>query len=107
MIKVYDTYGVDCSSLEEARALVESALGVLLQAHESGYRGGDYYRRDDPKTENLVLQRNYYTHQDEWAEPSHKSAPFLLYVSGSKRSDELRNTLLSCSSVIFLHRETL
>ena len=51
----YDLFGLDVPSLEEGRELVESALGLELDPHESGYAGGDYYRFGRSGEENIVM----------------------------------------------------
>lgn len=102
--KSYDLYSIQSESLEHARSIVEHALGVALLAHESGYRGGNYYRLDNPSTENLLLQPNRIS-DDEWAEPNHEGEPFLFYVNGTIRSDELYAKLTAVASVRRLKHE--
>lgn len=94
------------SGLEDARRLVESALGVSLQAHESSYHCGDYYRLDFPKGASLILQQNYDSFDEEWTEESFQETPYLLYVSKHEHPDEVKNSMLLQGEVVaFLKRD--
>src|SRR5947208_1547401 len=91
--KAYDMFGIVADDLEAAREIVERLLSVRLVAHESGYRGGEYYRLSDVGREHLILQRNYDDFEREWTEPSQKDKPFLLYVNETERSREVQEAL--------------
>jgi hypothetical protein len=80
---------------------------AFTQAHESGYRGGEYYRLDSPKGENLLVQRNYDEFDDEWAEPAHQAAPFILYVNGTRRHEEPRQRLVAVPRITALRYKVL
>lgn|SRR5678815_366455 len=91
--KTYDLYGVFADDIEDARSLVEQVLGITLQPHESGYRGGLYFRLHDVGKEHFILQRNFDAHEEEWLEPEHTEMPFILYVNETSRSRELQDAL--------------
>lgn len=108
MAKTFDLYGFRTDDLEAARASVESALGVQLQAHESSYHCGDYYCLGKDGEENLILQRNFDDFEEEWTEEQFKSTPILLYVNHTQRPEELEEALTSrIGGIALLRRERI
>ena len=105
MTTVYDLYAVGGASLEEARRVVEAALNLCLLAHESGFHGGEYFRSGQASGEHFILKRNWDPFDEEWAEPSHQSASYLLYVNKTTRSAELRERLEEDEGVVHLRRK--
>ena len=105
MTATYDLYGLIVASLEEAKTLIEKALGISLAAHESGYHCGAYYRSGDVGAEHFILQRNRDATEGEWAESDHSDAPFLLYVNETQRAAELRELLDGAANVRLLRTE--
>jgi len=103
--KTYDLYGLTSSQMEYARVSVEHALGIKLQAHESSYRGGMYFRLNDVGQEHFILQRNYDGFDREWNEPEYQYVPFLLYVNETLRPEELQATLEHNRNIKLLRRE--
>lgn len=89
----YDLYGVHADDVRDARVKVESALGIRMVPHESSYRGGEYFRIGNVDNENFILQSNYDSGEDEWAEPMHTNYPVLLYVSETDRDLEIADAL--------------
>ena|SRR5262245_3333884 len=94
-----DLYGIAVEDIEAARKLIESILEAELDAHESLYRGGDYYCKelDDGR---LVLQSNKDLLwqdgdplEERWAEPGFSNYPILVYVEGHSDSDRIRSLL--------------
>lgn len=85
----YDLYGIQADDIHEARARVESALGIRMAPHESSYRGGEYFRLGNVGNENFILQRNYDNGEAEWTEPTHTKYSILLYVSETNRGREI------------------
>jgi hypothetical protein len=92
-MNTYDVYGFLTDDLETVRASVESALGVVFAAHESSYRGGDYYRFGEVGNEELILQYNLSTVDGEWAEEGFREFPTLLYVDNTSRAEEIEKFL--------------
>jgi len=88
-----DLYGFKHDNLEAARIAVEQALGIRLVAHESLYLGGDYYRLGSMREEHFILRRNIDLLDNEPAELEFPEAGILLYVEGTKRSEELEQIL--------------
>ncbi len=94
--------------LEVARSLVEAALGVRFNAHESSYRGGEYYKFDGLGLEEIILQRNFDPIENEYCEEEAAEYPILLYVSGSARSSEIEGLLRkSISSIALVSRRPI
>ena len=85
-------YGFAELDLEGARSLVERALEVELQPHDSLYRGGDYYLLKE-KDADIILQQNYDCLDHELAESNFPSARVLLYVDGERRAEEIAELL--------------
>lgn len=106
-MKVYDLYGIACSELEEAKGQAELALGVDLQAHESGHHCGDYYRHDAVGQEHLILHRNFDSFEAEWTEPEHQDQAFLLYVNETSRSAAIRTRLENLNTIRLLRHQEL
>lgn len=106
-MKTYDLYGIAAVSLEEAREIVEVTLRIHMQAHESGYHGGVYYRMNDVGSEHFLLKRNYDDCEVEWAEPQHKEWPFLLYVNETARSNDVRALFSSVTAASLLRHRTV
>jgi hypothetical protein len=88
----YDLYGPAVPTLEQARAMVEEALGFSIVLHESFYVG-EYDRAGLLVGEHFELRHNYDSLEDAWTEPSHKTARFLLYVNETERAAALRPVL--------------
>lgn len=105
--KTYSLYGIEHCSLDDAKTLVEKSLGVALQAHESSYYCGDYYRHGSTGEEHFVLQSNFDEHEGEWTAPEHTTFPVLLYVNESERPDEIAVMLERLDQVTLLNHEVL
>lgn len=103
--QVYDLYGLLFSKLEEARKAIEHLLDITFNAHTGDYMGGDYYQLYDSGRENFVLQRNFNSWDQDWQEPNHKKFPFLLYISETKRSDEIRARLTPHKCIRLLYHK--
>jgi len=76
-------YGFAELNLSTAKEIVENALGILLEPHESGYRGGAYYRWTENGTE-IILQRNFDCLDNDLAEPEFPTATILMYLDGKQ-----------------------
>ncbi|MCC8442378.1 MULTISPECIES: hypothetical protein [Xanthomonas] len=69
------------SSLSEARNLFDSSYGILLDAHESEYRGGEYFRCEIDGVV-LALQENFLEDDGEKTEAEFPKSEYLLYMDG-------------------------
>ena len=105
--KVYELYGTAIASLERARSVVEEAVQIRLEPHESGYRCGNYYRFGDVGDEHFILQLNFDEIDGEWTEPEHTEYPLILYVNESERSDQIAEQLGNQSLFKLLRRQEL
>ena len=105
MTTSYDLYVVACTDLDQGRHLLEPALGVTLQPHESGFHGGEYFRLGDGGHEHFIFKRNFDGAAEEWAEPEFQAARFLLYVNETGRGAELRARLGAVSGVTHLRTD--
>jgi hypothetical protein len=92
-MKIFDLYGLEVPSMDDARALFEEVAHQPLNAHESSHHCGEYWRLDLPNGGSLILQRNFDDFENEWTEESFKAYPFLLYVSDYPQADKLRSAL--------------
>jgi hypothetical protein len=103
-----DLFGLSTSDLEAARALVEPVLGVEMEAHESSYRCGDYYRKRLPNGDEFSLQKNHDRVHDEWRYDEYKVMGTLLSVSikDAHRLEDVCSRLKAVDGVYHLHRES-
>ena len=103
-----DLFGLSPSELETARLAVEPILGVEMEAHESSYRCGDYYRKRLPNGSEYSLQKNYDRVHDEWRYDEYREMGTLLFVSVTDAAslEKLCSRLKSVDGVFHLHRES-
>jgi hypothetical protein len=74
--------------------MVESALGVSLEEHDSTYYpGGIYYMSGHLGSEHFELQLNWDEAEQEYAEPKHERFPVLLRIEETERAETLRAAL--------------
>jgi hypothetical protein len=91
MTRRYDVYGFRNSSLEEAAAFVESALGIRLMRRDSAYRG-IYYCAGEGVAHDYLLQTN--DEEARW----HSQYPqygVILMVNNLPDMDAIREMLTS------------
>lgn len=88
-MKSYDLYGIKKLNLQTARSIIERALGISFQTHESSWRGGEYFRCGAKGEESFVLQLNM-CDDDEPAEIDFPQYLILLYIEDTIRSDEIQ-----------------
>ncbi|MEW8229310.1 MAG: hypothetical protein AB2745_03225 [Candidatus Thiodiazotropha endolucinida] len=94
-MKKSDLYGFYGMNLGLVHSQVEEALGICLEARESGYYGGDYYllKGDDIS---LVLQENFVEDDGELTEDDYPDASILLYVNATAElADKYRKLLVN------------
>lgn len=96
----YLLFGIEGDSLNDARAQVEAALEIKMELHESGYRGGEYYRLHDVGREHFILQRNYDDLEGEWTDPSCKDCGILLYANEVERYDTVCAALAGIARLV-------
>jgi len=92
-MKIFDLYGINVVSLDEAKEAVEGVLKVSLNPHDSSYHCGAYYRLDLPDGGSIILQQNFDEYEDEWTEAGFREMPFLLYVSNHPSPDDVRESM--------------
>ena len=96
-------YGFSGMDLERERELVEDGLKVPLAAHESYYRGGDYYRfNGDDVT--LILQENYDCIGDGLEEPDFPRFNVLMGLEGRRLPELERLVAERVSEAVLLRR---
>ena len=86
-------FGVKSSSLDEARALTEDALGLILEKREGLQSGGIHYTLIQP-LKYIDLKNNLDLDDDEMevggrSEPVFPTHPFLLYLNHTDQRPEL------------------
>ena len=81
MIKV----GINSTDLGLVARVLGSALDVEFVAHESDYRGGNYYRAQAAEG-TLLLQTNYDLIDDETFESARPERAVVLYLDGPQDS---------------------
>ena len=82
--------------MDDAKSEVEQALGVAFTAHESGYRGGAYWKGStDHEGESVIVQAN--AELEEPMEPV--DLPTIVYVEGTSRAPDIASRLRGLSLV--------
>lgn len=86
-------YGSEEHDLEKVKSVIEDNLQIIFVAHNSSYRGGDYYRSGELNNEHFILQRNLDLIDNEPAEQDFLNYPIILYVEETGRSQEITASL--------------
>ena len=120
---IFDVYGIDMGSLEEAKQLVDELLGVVLKCNDSSFCLNYYHRFSSG--EGFTLRKNIWDSQDEdggfdgedgtdteepiYREPQFKEFAILLCGEDMTEStaDECKVKLLRSKQVAFLRRDEL
>jgi hypothetical protein len=106
-VSMTDMYGFGEADREQLRGLIESALGIQMEAHESLYRGGDYYLATLPGGIQLSLDRNLDLYDgspryEEWPEVA-----TLLLVSVPAQVNAYHDRLSAIGGIRHLRRSVL
>ena len=80
-MRTYLLFGLTGNDLADATTRIQCALGIAMSAHESSYRGGEYYRARDVGEEHFILQTNFDFTEGDWAEPQFSEHALLLYAN--------------------------
>lgn len=105
-MNTYDTYGIHSSDLESARQAAELALDVKMVLHESMYVG-EYYLGKVGEEE-IQIQRNLDPLDGELVEKDFPDIEILLYVSKTKRPQEVEKLLTAkIPNLVLLKRKEL
>lgn len=103
----FDLYGFTQKEIDTIRILIEKAIGIRFEAHNSSYLG-DYYRYGGSDSEHFVLQQNIDALDNEPIELDYPDFPVLLYVNRTSRSEELARLIDKlCDGVALLKHEYL
>lgn len=92
-MKNYDIYGQRDSDLKKALSAIQQALSIRFEAHQSYYRGGEYYKFSSHDGENFILQKNFNSIEAEWTERDFEEMGVILYVNETERSEKLEKLL--------------
>jgi hypothetical protein len=82
-------FAVRADSLDDASVEVERALGITLEARESSFHGGDYFKFRGTDVQEIVLQENIEIPEMEPAEEDFPDQRYLLYLSGFPQDSPL------------------
>jgi len=105
---IYDLYGFLSTDIDEAKNILEAALDIKFEAHDSSYQGGDYFRIGKTTDEHFVLKRNVDPYDDEPAEMSFPEHPILFYVNDTSRSADLQGRMAQkAENFVLLRHEDL
>jgi hypothetical protein len=91
----YATYGFSCGSIDDARALVERAVGIELFERDSSYYGGTYYLSRLELDQSIQLYGNFDVYRSEWIREQYQQHAFVLEVANLDDMDRLRRLLES------------
>jgi hypothetical protein len=93
-VRAHDLYAIKANSLRDAESLVDCALSICTELHDSLHHGGDYFRFGGfSGEEHFILQWNKDAIDDEPVEDSFRESSILLYIESTHRSEELRTKL--------------
>lgn len=106
-LRRYDTYGFSCGSIDDARVIVERAVGIELFERDSSYYGGTYYLSRLEFDQSLQLYGNFDLHRSEWISERYRPHEFVLEVADLDDMDRLRCLLESGVPGIVLLKATL
>lgn len=87
MKKKANLFGLEVGELHSARKQVEKILGLALDAHESEYYGGDYFKTSGTDF-SVVLQTNFMEDDGEPTEAEFPGATLLVFVNGDEAEVE-------------------
>lgn len=106
MAQNFDLYGSKRLTISELRNVIENALGLIFDVHESSYRGGEYFRSVPCDGEEFVIQLNSFwlDNEMEIAEPDYSDYAVIFWVAWTGRADELREQLAEINDLDFLRR---
>lgn len=99
-MKTYLLFGIEGDDLHGALGVVESALGIKMELHESGYRCGEYYRLGDVGDEHFILQKNFDDVEDEWTEPACRECGLLFYANETDRAGFICSALAGVARLV-------
>ncbi|HJZ55098.1 MAG TPA: hypothetical protein VKE74_09080 [Gemmataceae bacterium] len=102
-----NTYGFGGDDLARVKTVIETALGIHLEARESFYRGGDYYLAKLPGGDQVALQKNLDLVGGSLRHEEYPEVGLLLLVSSSNRADEFRERLMQVEGIRHLTRTVL
>lgn len=74
-----------------------------MSLHESGYRGGEYYRLGDVGGEHFILQKNFDEVDGEWTEPTWRECRLLFYANETERAGFIRAALVGVAGLLSSH----
>jgi hypothetical protein len=103
-MKTYLIFGIRAKDIDSIVRVVQKAIGVRFNAHESSFLG-EYYRADIASGGDITLQFNYNNVECEWAEPAHKDYDILLYANDARDPASLEAALRQHATL--LSREDL
>jgi hypothetical protein len=82
-MKRFDLYGSANLSLRDTADELAAVLGVVFEAHDSGYLGGDYYRAANEEGAEILVQGNPEDDEGDRPEPDFADVHTLVYVNKS------------------------
>jgi len=98
-------FGSSELEIERCRALVEQALGLAFEGHESGFVG-EYYLAGLPGGEHFELRPNRDA-EGELAEPDFSAFSVLLYVNETSRPDAVSEAVGDVRGLVRLRSEQI
>jgi hypothetical protein len=105
MTKRAELFGIDDGELDGTRKQVEKILELSLEAHESEYHGGDYFKLSGADF-NIVLQTNFIEDDGEPTEAEFPGVAILLYVNGERNCVDRMRAVLCQNGLKLLRSST-
>lgn len=104
----YDLYGFRIDDMMAAKEIVENALKIKMEVHDSSFVGGYFMYRSEIGEE-FILKGNFDAEEDAFREPDYQESQVLLYIDESteERIKTYELQLLANENFILLRREDL
>jgi hypothetical protein len=106
MPKTFDLYCAPAEDLDEARALVEKAIGTELKAHESMYWGGTYYLAKATAFGDVAVRSNFNAFTRALNKRDFPDCRFVVYVDVPPDPDVAKQKLVA-GGLLFLQRKVV
>jgi hypothetical protein len=93
MTRKANLLGLEVGELHAVRERVESILGLSLDAHDSEYHGGDYFKTSAADY-NVVVQTNFVEQDGEPTEAEFPNETLLVFVNGDEATVDRMSAVL-------------
>ena len=107
MTSFFDLYGLLNTDIDDAAGLLEKILSITFIARDSSFLGEYYSTSTIEDGEKFTLEENFNKIEEDWTEPEFEQYPLILYVSNTRRTQEIEEALKKAigENVMLLRRK--